>query len=159
MGPNNPWSPNWRPDPTGSRLVAIRAARRGALLAGIVYLPLGTAAVDLGQLPRDLALVALAVGLPGVALLGAGLAPSTLGSRADAAVTGVAFAIGTPVAAVTSIVIGAFVTGAFVAGGADLAGPILRSGVSAALGVAPLVALAAAVWVLAVRRLGRPTPR
>ena len=40
MGPNNPWSPNWRPDPTGRRLVAIRAARRGALLAGIAYIPL-----------------------------------------------------------------------------------------------------------------------
>jgi len=36
MGPGNPWSPNWRPDPTGRRLAAIRTARRGALLAAIL---------------------------------------------------------------------------------------------------------------------------
>lgn len=157
MGPNNPWSPNWRPDPTGGRRAGIRAARRGALLAGIVYLPLGASTLAIDPLPRELALLALVVGLPGVALLGAGLAPSTLGSRTDAVVTGIAFALGIPVAAVTSIVIGAFIVSAFVHGGADLAGPILRAGVSAALGVAPLVALGAAFWVFAVRRLSRPT--
>ncbi len=70
--------------------------------------------------------------------------------------TGVAFAIGGPVAAVTSLVIGALVLGIFLRGGPDLAGPILRAGVSAALGVAPLVALASTVWVVAVRRLARP---
>jgi len=32
-----PWDPNWRPDPTGRRLVAIRAARRGALAAGVIF--------------------------------------------------------------------------------------------------------------------------
>ena len=158
MGPNNPWSPNWRPDPTGRRLVAIRAARRGALLAGIAYIPLGAAALAFAEQPRELALLALAVGLPGVALLGAGLAPATLDSRIDAVVAGVAFAIGSPVAAVTSIVIGAFVISAFANGGADLAGPLLRAGVTTALGIAPLVALAAALWVLAVRRLSRPMP-
>lgn len=158
MGSSNPWSPNWRPDPTGGRLAAIRAARRGALLAGIVYLPVGASELALGPLPDTLALLALVVGLPGVALLGAGLAPATLGSRIDAVVAGLAFAIGAPVAAVTSIVIGAFVLSAFVQGGADLAGPILRAGVSAALGVAPIVALGASLWVLSVRRLNRPTP-
>ena len=155
MGPNNPWSPNWRPDPTGRRLAGIRTARRGALLAGIAYLPLGAAVFATSQLPREIALLTLAIGLPGVALLGAGLAPAALGSRIDAVVVGVAFAIGCPVAAVTSIVIGAFVLG-----GADLAGSILQAGVRAAESVAPLVAVVAAGWVLAVRRLegtrGRP---
>ena len=32
-----PWDPNWRPDPTGRRLVAIRAARRGALAAAVIF--------------------------------------------------------------------------------------------------------------------------
>lgn len=161
MGPDNPWSPNWRPDPSGGRLVAIRAARRGALLAGMVYLPLSAAVLTLQRLPvpTSLAASALLVGLPGVALLGAGLAPATLGARIDAVVTGVAFAIGAPVAAVTSIVIGAVVFSLFVKGGPDLAGSILRGGVLAALGVAPLVALGAACWVVAVRRFGRPPTR
>ena len=70
-------------------------------------------------------------------------------------VTGVAFAIGAPVAAVTSLVIGAFVIGVFVPD-SDLAGPILRGGVLAAVAVAPAVAVAAAAWVLAVRRFARP---
>jgi hypothetical protein len=166
MGPNNPWSPNWRPDPTGRRLVAIRAARRGALLAGIAYIPLGAAALAVVQQPRELALVALAVGLPGVALLGAGLAPATLDSRIDAVVAGIAFAIGSPVAAVTSIVIGAFVMFNVVPwsegadpGGGDVAGTVLRAGVTAALRISPLIALVSAGWVLLVRRLSRPTPR
>jgi hypothetical protein len=155
MGPDNPWSPNWRPDPSGHRLVAIRAARRGALLAGIVYLPVGASVLVVSSLPDSVALLALATGLPGVSLLGAGLAPSALGAWIDAIVTGVAFAIGAPVAAVTSVVIGAFVLGAFVPG-SDLAGPILRGGVLAAISVAPAVAVGAAIWVLCVRRLGRP---
>ena len=36
MGPDNPWSPAWRPDESGDRLRAIRAARRGAILAVLV---------------------------------------------------------------------------------------------------------------------------
>lgn len=158
MGPDNPWSPNWRPDPSGGRLVAIRAARRGAVFAGLVYLPLSAAVLTLQPLPVPtvLAASALLVGLPGVALLGAGLGPATLGARIDAVVAGVAFAIGAPVAAVTSIVIGAVVLRMLATGGPDLAGSILRGGVLAALGVAPLVALGSACWVIAVRRLGRP---
>jgi hypothetical protein len=155
MGPNNPWSPSWRPDPTGRRLAAIRTARRGALLAGLAYVPLGAAAVATSQLPRDVAMIVLAVGLPGVALLGAGLAPAALGSRIDAVAVGIAFAIGCPVAAVTSIVIVGFILGLFAPGDADLAGPILRAGVQAALGIAPIVAIVAATWVLAVRWLDR----
>jgi hypothetical protein len=156
MGPNNPWSPNWRPDPTGRRLVAIRASRRGALLAGLAYIGTSVALLAIEGLPQELAVPALAVGLPGVALLGAGLAPATLDSRIDAVVAGIAFAIGSPVAAVTSIVIGAFVLGLFTPGDMDLTSPLLRAGVSAALGISPLVAIAAVSWVVAVRRVGRP---
>ena len=32
-----PWDPNWRPDPTGRRLEAIRVARRGALAAAVIF--------------------------------------------------------------------------------------------------------------------------
>jgi hypothetical protein len=155
MGPDNPWSPNWRPDPSGRRLASIRVARRGALLAAVAYLGVGAVVVAVSELPDQIALFCLMVGLPGVGLLGAGLANATLGSWIDAVVTGVAFAIGAPVAAVTSIVIGAFVMGAFVPG-SDLAGPILRAGVLAALSVAPAVATGAAIWVIGVRRLGGP---
>ncbi len=155
MGPDNPWSPNWRPDTSGRRLAAIRTARRGAWLAGLVYLPVGAAVLAVSDLSDRVALVALLVGLPAVALLGAGLAQSALGGRIDALVTGIAFAIGAPVAAVTSLVIGAFVIGVFVPD-SDVAGPILRGGVLAAVAVAPAVAVAAAAWVLAVRRFARP---
>lgn len=156
MGPDNPWSPNWRPDPSGHRLATIRAARRGGLLAGIVYLPVGASVLAVSDLPDTLALIALLVGLPAVALLGAGLASSALGSAPEAAATGLAFAIGAPVAAVTSLVIGAFVVSLFAPGHPDLAGMLVRTGVTTALGVAPLVAAAAAVWVVAVRLVARP---
>jgi len=155
MASDNPWSPDWRPDPSGRRLAAIRSARRGAWLAGLVYLPVSASVLAVSPLPDRIALVALLVGLPAVVLLGAGLTSSALGGRTDAAVTGIAFAIGAPVAAVTSLVIGAFVIGAFVPG-VDAAGPILRGGVLGAIEVAPVVAVAAAVWVLLVRRFARP---
>jgi len=135
-------------------LLAIRAARRGAVLAGIAYVVVGGSMLALGTLPNQVSLVALAVGLPGVALLGAGLAPAALGSRTDAVMTGIALAIGAPVAAVTSVVIGALVLSVLVPG-QDLAGPILRSGVLAAISVAPIVAIASATWVVGVRRTGR----
>jgi len=156
MGPNNPWSPQWRPDPTGRRLAGIRTARRGALLASVAYVPLAAAALATSELPRGVALLlVLAIGSPGVALLGAGLAPAALGSKVDAVAVGIAFALGCPVAAVTSIVIGAFVFSLFWPGEPDLAGPILRAGVGAALGIAPLVALISAAWVVAIRWLDR----
>jgi hypothetical protein len=157
MGPDNPWSPNWRPDPSGRRLVAIRAARRGALLAGIVYLPVGAAVFVTRDVTDQVALVALTLGLPGVALLGAGLASSALGTRIEALITAIAFAIGAPVAAVTSLLIAALVAGALLPG-RDLAGPVVRGGVMSALAVAPVVGVAAAVWVVALRRLGRSGP-
>jgi hypothetical protein len=160
MGPDNPWSPNWRPDPTGGRLITIRAARRGALLAGILYLPTGAIALVMSPIPMtdEIRLAVLVVGLPAVALLGAGLAPSTIGSRIDAVVAGIAFGIGAPVAAVTSILIGAMVVDLFAAPTIDLVGPLLRGGVMAAIGVAPLVALASAAWVVVTRRLAGGIP-
>ena len=74
------------------------------------------AAVATSQVPRDVAMLVLAIGLPGVALLGAGLASAALGSRIDAVAVGIAFGVGCPVAAVTSIVIGGFVLGLVAAG-------------------------------------------
>ena len=156
MGPNNPWSPNWRPDPTGGRLAAIRVAKRGALLAGALYVVVGVIALLDDDVPREAVAVAVAMGLPGVALLGAGLAPAALGSTIDGVAVGLALAIGAPVAAVTSLLIGGFILGAAI--GNDLTGPILRAGVSTAMGVAPIVALAAASWVIVVRRIGRTAP-
>ena len=159
MGPDNPWSPAWRPDESGDRLRAIRAARRGAILAVLVYLPVALAAAVVAPASFELAMVAAAVGVPGVALLGAGLTPSTLGSTRWAVISGVAFAIGTPVAAVTSLVIGGYVMDSFIGDSARFGGPFLRAGVNAAVGVVPLVVAGAALWVAVVRRLGpRPAP-
>jgi hypothetical protein len=155
MGPNNPWSPSWRPDPTGGRLASIRIAKRGAVLASVAYIAVGVAIVLLGSSPRGLTAAVLVVGLPGVALLGAGLAPAAIGSALDGLVVGLAMAIGAPVAAVTSLVIGAFILDAL--GARDVAGGILRASVSTAVSAGPLVALVSALWVLAVRRL-HPVP-
>jgi hypothetical protein len=153
MGPDNPWSPSWRPDESGRRLATIRAARLGALAAAIVYIPLGALAPMADEVPQGVAAFLLALGLPGVALLGAGLAPATLGSRMEALAAGIAFGIGGPVAAVTSVVIGAVILGAFLR--VDLAGPLLRAGESASIAIAPLVGIGAGVWAIAVRRFGR----
>src|SRR5687768_18249924 len=114
MGPANPWSPNWQPDPSGRRLLMIRAARRGALLAAAIYLPIATIAAAFAKSPvqglpaelaAPLAMMAILSGVAGIALLGAGLAPAALDSRIDAAVVGVAIAVGGPVAATASFVI------------------------------------------------------
>jgi hypothetical protein len=155
MGPDDPWSPGWRPDESGERLRTIRAMRRGAVLAGLAYLPLAGVVALVSPLPQPMAVAALVVGLPGVALLGAGLTPAAAGSRVEAVVAGIAFGVGVPVAAVTSILIGAYVLGVMVDGAGDLTAPILRSGVTAAVAVAPAVALAAAGWIAAVRWLSR----
>jgi hypothetical protein len=170
MGPSNPWSPNWRPDPTGGRLLTIRVARRSAYLAAAIYLPIAVvaallAATPLASLSTDLAAasataiatIAVLSGLPAVALLGAGLAPAALGSKIDAIVVGVALAIGAPVAATTSVVIWGWVIDSW-SGKGDVAAPFLRAGVSAAMQVAPLVALGAATWVVILRRISPPLP-
>jgi hypothetical protein len=165
-----PWSPNWRPDPTGRRLEAIRVSRRGGLLAGLIFTPLVAVAVELT--PSETSPVTgfdgpgwMAAGVlvalfcaPGIALLGAGLAGSALGTRSSAAVTGLAIAVGVPVAAVTSAMIGVFVFVAFSNGVGDateVVGRVLRAGVTAAVRISPLIAAGAAAWVILVRRFAR----
>lgn len=154
MGPDNPWSPDWRPDPTGDRLRGIRAARSGAVLAGLVYLPIAGVVLAVSPLPDDIAVAALVVGLPGVALLGAGLTPAALGSWFESVFAGIAFAVGSPVASVVSLVIGAAVID-LLDEVDDLPARVLRAGVITAVGIAPLLAAAAAAWVVTVRRLAR----
>ncbi len=166
MGPSNPWSPNWQPDLTGGRLLTIRAARRGAYLAAAIYLPIATVAAALGRspfqgMPAELAtavaMLAILSGVAGIALLGAGLAPAALGSRIDAAVVGVAIAIGGPVAATASFVIWGWLIDSWLVAQV-VAAQFLRAGVLAALEVAPLVALGAAAWVVILRRVSAPLP-
>ena len=165
MGPSNPWSPDWRPDPTGSRLSSIRAARRGAWLAAALYLPIAVLsatliASPLAGLPSGwvgpIAALAILSGLPGIALLGAGLGPAALGSRIDALVVGIALAVGAPVAATASFVISGWVIDSWMGDSSDLAAPFLRAGVSAAVQVAPLVVIGAATWVAFLRRSSPP---
>ena len=171
MGPSNPWSPNWQPDPTGRRLLTIRVARRGAYLAAGIYLPIAVVAALLAATPlvslstelmaasnTAFATIAVLSGLLGVALLGAGLAPAALGSKIDAIVVGIALAIGAPVAATASFVIWGWVIDSWLSEQADLAAPFLRAGVTAAMHVAPLVAIGVAAWVILVRRISPPLP-
>lgn len=161
----DPRSPSWRPDPTGHRLATIRTARRGALLAAVLFAPVG--GVGMATLPAIeplgpplASMLAGLAGLAGVALLGAGLAPAGLGSRIDGLAVGVALGVGVPVAAVTSALIGTFMVGSALHGfdeGGRLAGQILRSGVSDAVKLSPLIALASAIWVVVLRRWDRGT--
>lgn len=166
MGPSNPWSPNWRPDPSGSRLLRIRVAKRGAYLAAAIYLPIACVAAALAanpitSLPRTfstpIAMIAVVSGVAGVALLGAGLTPAALGSRIDAVVVGIALAIGAPVAATASFVIWGWLID-WMGESADLAAPFLRAGVLAAVRIAPLVVAGAAAWVVILRRISPPLP-
>lgn len=162
----DPRSPSWRPDPTRRRLATIRLARRGALLAAVLFAPVG--AVGMATLPPlepvvspMASVLAGLAGLAGVALLGAGLAPAAAGSRIDGLAVGVALAIGVPVAAVTSAIIGTFIAGSALHGfdeGGYLAGLVLRGGVGGAVRLSPLIALASAIWVVIVRRW-TPPPR
>ena len=170
-----PWDPNWRPDPTGRRLVAIRAARRGALAAAVIF---GTVVVvaTLVAIPADSrlapfgplnALTVALVSLPALALLGAGLTSAALGTLSSAASAGLAKGVGVHVAAVTSAMIGAFFIGGVIGtstggsasghiDGADLASLVLQAGVTAAVRISPLIVLASIAWVLLVRRAGGP---
>ena len=166
MGPANPWSPNWQPDPSGGRLLTIRAARRGAYLAAAIYLPIAIVAAALARSPfqgmsaelaTPVAMLAIVSGVAGIALLGAGLAPAALGSRIDAAVVGVAIAIGGPVAATASFVIWGWLIDSWLVAQV-VAAQFLRAGVIAAVQVAPLVALGAAAWVVILRRVSAPLP-
>jgi len=158
----DPRSPAWRPDPTGRRLATIRMARRGGLLAAVLFAPVGAVGMavlpPIDQLGTPMASVLAGLaGLAGVGLLGAGLAPGALGSRIDGLAVAIALGIGVPVAAVTSALIGTFMAGSALHGfdeGGRLAGQVLRSGVSGAVRLSPLIALASAVWVVVVRRWG-----
>ena len=164
-----PWDPNWRPDPTGRRLEAIRAARRGALAAAVIFGTLEVLATALAipagsRLAGGEALVALTLALlslPALALLGAGLTPAALGTPPTAASAGLAMGVGVPVAAVTSAMIGAFVAIGLVGAltghgdGAVVASALLQGGVIAAVRISPLIAIASVAWVLLVRRLDR----
>jgi hypothetical protein len=166
MGPANPWSPNWRPDPTGRRLIAIRSSRRGALWAGLLLWPLvllaalttpgATDQADLRQI-----IMAAAFSWPGLALLGAGLAPAALGSPIDAVVAGIALGIGAPIAAIASTLIGIAIIYLFYSTGANAGealGATIRLGVLGAMRVAPLVVVAVSIWLFVVRQLHiRPT--
>ncbi len=165
MGPANPWSPNWRPDPTGRRAVAIRSSRRGALFAAVMLWPLTLLATltspGAGDTPVAGPVLVAALSWPGLALLGAGLAPAALGSRVDGAVAGLALAIGAPVAAVLSTVIGVVVILSIYpndAGAGEAVGLTIRLGVLGAMRVAPLLALAVFVWVVLVRRRESESP-
>lgn len=157
--PSDPWSAGWQPDPSGQRLAGIRTARQGMRLAVLAYLLAAAAIVARGADDRALLAFGLVVGAPAVMLLGAGLANAAMGSRIDAIAVGVAFAVGMPVASVTSFVIAGWIIDGFAIVTPDLAGTVLRRGVSEALAAAPVVALAAALWVVAVRRWGRSEAR
>ena len=159
-----PWDPNWRPDPTGGRLAAIRAARRGALLSTVLFgglvvvaamvVPPATTSIA-GDLLSGIVIAAFS--LPALALLGAGLTSGALGSPLSAVAAGVAMAVGVPVAAVTSAIIVAFFLGWMFGGadeGVDIASQILRGGVTAAVRISPLIVLASVAWVVLVRRFG-----
>jgi hypothetical protein len=161
MGPANPWSPSWRPDPTGNRATAIRSSRRGAFWAALLLWPLAllatftTPGVPAEVQPRHILVIA-ALTWPGLALLGAGLAPTAIGSRIDAAVAGVALGLGAPIAAITSILISvAIFAAAFpkYGGVGEALGVTIRLGVLGALRFAPLVVVAVVLWIVVVRRL------
>ena len=152
MGPDDPWSPQWNPDDGRERFVRILVARRGALLAAAVWVPVALVATWRAAIAPPTIVTIIVVGSAGVALLGAGLTPAAIGSRIDAVVAGIALGIGAPVAAVTSAIIAGVIIDAAFGQVDDLPATILRTGVLAAVAVAPLVAVAAAGWVIGVRR-------
>jgi hypothetical protein len=152
MGPDDPWSAGWKPDDSGQRFRRIFVARRGAAVAGLLWIPVALVAVWQAGIRMDVALLVVAVGSAGVALLGAGLAPAAVGSLVDAVVVGVAMAVGAPVAAVTSLFIAAAILDAAADEANGLAATVLRGGVNAAVNVAPLVVIAVVGWVVIVRR-------
>lgn len=162
----SPWDPQWRPDPTGRRLAIIRASRRGAIIAAIIFGPVVWLAVAVTS-PEGIGnsvaggVFACLMSLPGLALLGAALTPAAIGSRTSAATAGLAMGVGVPMAAVASAMIAVWVVVAFLSGvdrAGQLAGMVLRDGVSAAARIAPIVAAAAFVWVVLVRRLAGVAP-
>jgi hypothetical protein len=147
----------------------MRAARRGALLAAVIFgFLVGVASVVGMSAGGSMFGVEVMVGaivagfsLPGVALLGAGLTSAARGPGPSAVSAGLAMGVGVPVAAVTSAMIGVFVVAGLFDGlgsGAAVAGVVLQQGVTAAERIWPLIVLGAATWVVLVRRLTRPLP-
>jgi hypothetical protein len=136
--------------------VAIRSSRRGALWAGVLLWPLTLLAtlttpgvLDQPDL-RPVILIAV-LAWPGLALLGAGLAPATLGSRVDAVAAGLALAIGAPIAAILSTLISVTIVVGLLSPELDMG--VGGLGVLGAVRLAPLVAAAVVVWVFAVRQV------
>jgi hypothetical protein len=147
----------------------MRASRRGALTAAVIFGVLVDVAVVAGLstiVPPSGFGVAVGAfvavfSVPGLALLGAGLTSAARGSRGSAVSAGLAIGVGVPVAAVTSAMIGVFVVVGFADGvgsATDGAGVVLRQGVIAAERIWPLIVLGATAWVVLVRRLTRPLP-
>jgi hypothetical protein len=157
-----PTDPRWQPDPSGQRLRTIRVVRRAAVLAAVLFAPIVGLGLVIGPpetlgAPNGAALFGLVMSLPGIALLGAALAPATLGSRASAASAGVALGVGIPIAAVISAMLSVWVVLGMLIGhdkAGVIAGMILRDGVTTAVKLSPLVVLACLVWVRLVRRWG-----
>lgn len=159
----SPSDPQWVPDPTGERLAMIRASRRGAVFSTVLFVPVVWAATAITPpegfgTPEGAGIWALVMSLPGLALLGAALTPSALGSRVSAASAGLAMGVGVPVAAVASAMIGVYLFVALLKGfdpAGTAAGLVLQDGVIAAIRVSPLIAAASVVWVIIVRRWAR----
>ena len=127
------------------------------MLGGVTVIA-GAVAPEAAGRPLTVPIAIAVMAIPALALLGAGLAPTAIGSRVDAVVVGVALAIGAPVAAALSTGIAVFVVLATsdldeFAGSA--LGEVIRMGVASALRVAPLLAVVAVLWVIAVRSLER----
>ena len=144
--------------------MAIRSSRRGAFWAGLLLWPLAllasftTPGVPAEIQPRHILLIA-ALTWPGLALLGAALAPTAVGgSRIDAVAAGVALGVGAPIAAITSTLISVTIIVGLLSRqlGLELGealGTTIRIGVLGAVRFAPLIALAVVVWLLVLRRL------
>jgi hypothetical protein len=131
------------------------------MLGGVATVA-GMLAPEASGRPVTVPIAVALMATPALALLGAGLAPTAVGSRIDAFAVGVALAIGAPVAAALSTGIAVFVVVA-TSNLTDLTGPavgeVIRMGVAAAMRVSPLLAVAAALWVIAIRQLERRSER
>jgi hypothetical protein len=127
------------------------------MLGGVTVIA-GIVAPEATGRPLTVPIAIAAMAVPALALLGAGLAPTAVGSRVDAVVVGVALAIGAPVAAALSTAIAVFVVLAAsefdeVAGPA--VGQVIKLGVASAARVTPLLVAVAVLWVIAIRYLER----
>jgi hypothetical protein len=127
------------------------------MLGGVTVIA-GIVAPEAAGRPLTVPLAIALMAIPALALLGAGLAPTAVGSRIDAIAVGVALAIGAPVAAALSTAIAVFFV-LVLSDFSELTGPavggVVRMGVGSALRVAPLLAAVALLWVVAIRYLDR----